>query len=125
MTKILIVDDSEVFLDEVRKTLESADYEVIQAHDGQDGIRVAKENDDVDVLISDFNMPEMNGLDMVREIKSLESFKNVPVLMLTTETSPDFKKIAQERGVVAWIVKPYVPEKLLLGVGKIVSKFCK
>ncbi len=121
MAKILIVDDSEMFRDELREALVDGGHTVVEGVDGLDGLNKAKENADVDLLISDFNMPEMNGIEMVTSIKDLDSYKDTPVFILTTETSPELKQHASQVGVKAWIIKPFMAEKLLLVVDKILS----
>ncbi len=124
MAKILIVDDSEMFRDELRATLESGGHDIIQGIDGLDGLNKAKENDGIDIIISDFNMPEMNGIEMSTMIKDIEKFKKTPIFILTTETSPELKSHATKVGVMAWIIKPFVAKKLLAGIEKVISS-CK
>ena len=121
MGKIFIVDDSEMFRVELRTALEGGGHEVVDAYDGMNGLNVAKEHHDFDIVISDFNMPELNGLQMVEEIKKLDSYKSTPIFILTTETSPELKTKAKEVGVMAWILKPFVPEKLLAGIDKVLK----
>ena len=72
-----------------------------------------------DLLITDINMPQMNGLDMAKELKSLPSVKLKPILALTTENSGEKKQLAKEIGLAGWITKPFTPEKLLMGVKRV------
>lgn len=122
MAKILIVDDSEVFREELREALERGGHDITDAEDGLKGLNTAKEHDHFDIIISDFNMPELNGLQMIEEIKKLNQFAKTPVFVLTTETSPNLKTKAKEIGVMAWIMKPFVEKKLLLGISKVMEK---
>ncbi|NRA67374.1 MAG: response regulator [Pseudobacteriovorax sp.] len=121
MGKILIVDDSDMFRDELKLALKNGEHEVLEASDGLDGLNKAKESSGIDIIISDFNMPELNGLQMVAMIKELEQYKTTPIFILTTETSPELKQQATTAGVMAWIVKPFVEKKLLMGISKILS----
>ncbi|MDD9950040.1 MAG: response regulator [Zetaproteobacteria bacterium] len=121
MANILIVDDSEMFRQELRDTLNEGGHRIIESADGLEGLQKAKESQDIDIIISDFNMPGMNGIEMVRLIKDLPKYETTPVFILTTETSPELKKYATQAGVMAWIVKPFVPEKLLLGIRKVLN----
>ena len=121
MAKILIVDDSEMFREELREALEKGGHEVVDAYDGLNGLSVAKEQTGLDIVITDFNMPEVNGLQMVEELKKLEAFQTTPIFVLTTETSPELKNQAKKAGVMAWILKPFVPEKLLMGIDKVMK----
>ncbi len=121
MAKILIVDDSEMFRIELRAALEGGGHTIIEGKDGVDGLHVAKQHNDVDIVITDFNMPEMNGLQMVTMIKELPVYKSAPIFILTTETSPELKQHANKAGVMAWIIKPFVADKLLMGIEKVLK----
>ena len=121
MAKILIVDDSEMFRDELRNALTSGGHTVVEGCDGLDGLNQAKENDGVDIIISDFNMPEMNGIQMVTMVKEIDAYKSTPVFILTTETSPELKQHATKAGGMAWIIKPFVADKLLAGINKVLG----
>ena len=119
MPKVLIVDDSQMFREELRSILESAGYSVVEACDGFDGLQKAKANDDVDMILCDFNMPEMNGIQMVPLVKEMPAYENTPVFFLSTESSPELKVHAKEVGVTAWIIKPFIAEKLLECIEKV------
>src|SRR5262245_30829069 len=107
--KILIVDDSKTIRQQVRFTLEKSGYQVVEAIDGQNGIAVLAENADVQLVISDVNMPNMNGLDMLESIKGSGKHQSLPVLMLTTEGSTTMIDRAKKAGAKGWLVKPFQP----------------
>lgn len=117
--KILIVDDSETVRMQLKKDLEAEKYTVIEARNGAEGIEVLNKNPDVKLIISDVNMPVMDGLEMTKQIQRTQKFKGLPVFILSTESTPDMKAKGRSVGVTAWISKPYVTEKLLASVGKI------
>jgi len=120
MTKILAVDDSASMRQMVSFTLKSAGFQVTEASDGVEGLKAAKSGS-FDVVISDVNMPNMDGLEMVKEIRSLPSYKFVPILMLTTESSGDKKQAGRSAGATGWIVKPFNPDQLLATVKKVIG----
>ena len=117
--KILIVDDSETARFQLRKDLEIKGYQVIEGADGIEGLNLISENLDVQLVISDVNMPQMDGLTMARKIHEKNDFKNMPILIMTTESTPEMKAKGKEAGVLAWVTKPYNPEKLLSAIEKI------
>ncbi len=115
--KIMIVDDSKTIRQQVSFTLTKGGYEVIEAEDGVDGIEKLKANKDVAMVISDVNMPNMNGLEMVEKLKAEGS--TVPVIMLTTEGASDLIQRAKAAGAKGWLVKPFQPAQLVAAVTKI------
>ena len=115
--KIMIVDDSKTIRQQVSFTLTKGGYEVIEAEDGQDGIDKLNANSDIAMVISDVNMPNMNGLEMVEKLKSDGS--TVPVIMLTTEGASDLIQRAKDAGAKGWLVKPFQPDQLVAAVTKI------
>ncbi len=120
MAKILVVDDSTSIRQMVSFTLKGANHEVVEAEDGARGLAQAQLGK-FDVIISDVNMPVMDGLAMIREVRKLPSCKFTPILMLTTESGNDKKSEGRAAGATGWIVKPFNPEKLLAVVSKVVS----
>ena len=124
MAKILIVDDSETIRIQLKTDLTTNDssYEVIEAHDGLNGLEVLNTNKDVDLIICDVNMPEMDGLSMCEEIHKDETLNNIPIIMLTTQCSAEMKARGKENGVIAWITKPHKPKMLLGGIKKILAR---
>jgi two-component system chemotaxis response regulator CheY len=119
--RILIVDDAKTIRQQVNFTLKKAGYDVVEAEDGEDGIEKLKQNPDVAVIISDVNMPKLNGIDMVRTINEDADLPHPPILILTTESAPEFIKQAKSAGAKGWIVKPFKPESLIEAIGKLVS----
>ncbi len=118
--KILVVDDAMTVRNLAKFALGKAGYTIVEAEDGAIGLAKAKA-EKPDLIISDLNMPNMNGLEMARAIKGDESTKAIPIFMLTTEASADIAKEGKEIGIMAWIVKPFVPEKLLAAVQKVLG----
>jgi len=119
MTKILAVDDSASMRQMVNFTLTGAGYQVKDAADGKQGLDLAKA-EQFDVIVSDVNMPVMDGITMIAEIRKLPQYKRVPILMLTTESSSDKKMAGKQAGATGWIVKPFNPEQLLKTIARVV-----
>jgi two-component system chemotaxis response regulator CheY len=119
--KILIVDDSETLRVQLRKHLEDSGFLVIEGFDGIDGLEKLKQEGSVDMIICDVNMPRMNGLTMLSHVRQEAAWKSVPILMLTTEARPQMKNEAKTLGVKAWVTKPYLADKLLNAVKKILA----
>jgi two-component system, chemotaxis family, chemotaxis protein CheY len=116
----LVVDDSETLRIALTGLLEEGGLKVLQAENGAQGVEVWQaENANINLVITDYNMPEMDGITMVRKIRSLPNGADVLVFMLTTESSPDLKTLGKEVGVKAWITKPYNGEKVLLAIKKL------
>lgn len=118
--KILIVDDSKSIREVVSFTLENAGFEVFKGVDGVDGLEVLQKNTSIDLIITDLHMPNKDGFEFIRDVRAQEAFKFVPILFLTTESQNDKKMQAKEAGATGWIVKPFVPEKLLAAINKVV-----
>lgn len=116
--KILAVDDSKTMRDMVSFTLKGAGYDVLVADDGVNALS-AVSNDTVDLIITDVNMPNMNGIELVQKLRSDPRFRATPILILTTESDDGLKQQGRAAGATGWIVKPFVPEKLLKVVGKV------
>lgn len=115
---ILVVDDSESIRELVGQTLSDKGFEVQVANDGIDGLDKAKEST-YNLIVTDLNMPNMDGMEYIRELRALEQYKMIPILVLTTESQVEKKKEAKEAGATGWIVKPFVPEKLLAIIAKV------
>lgn len=122
MAKILVVDDSEIIRVQLRADLEGAGHEVIDAGDGVQGLNALEENKDVRLVISDVNMPEMDGLTMCEKLHGNPEFSHIPIIMLTTQSSPEMKAKGKEHGVVAWVTKPYKSKALLAGTEKVLAR---
>ena len=117
--KILIVDDSTTIRQQVNFTLTKDGFQVIEAVDGLDGIEKLKENPDVKLIISDVNMPNMNGLEMVEKLHEIGN--TVPIVMLTTEGSLEMIDRAKKAGAKGWMVKPFQPPQLIAAVKKLAA----
>lgn len=115
---ILAVDDSASMRQMVTVTLQYAGYGVIEATDGFEALAYARGNP-VDLVLTDVNMPRMDGITLVRELRLLESYKFVPMLVLTTEAARDKKMAGKQAGATGWLVKPFDPEKLLATIAKV------
>ena len=119
MAKILVVDDSDTLRKVVSIALNGAGYEVVEACDGKDALTKLN-GDKINLIISDVNMPNMDGISFVKEVKKLPAYKFTPIIMLTTEAGDDLKLEGKEAGAKAWVVKPFKPEKMLEAVQKLV-----
>jgi two-component system chemotaxis response regulator CheY len=115
---ILAVDDSNSMRQMVRFTLQRAGFQVVEAVDGVEALDYARANV-VDLVLTDVNMPNMDGITLVRELRQLEPYKFVPMLVLTTESGQDKKLAGKQAGATGWLVKPFNPEKLLATIAKV------
>lgn len=115
---ILVVDDSASLRQVVSIALKGAGYDVIEACDGKDALSKLK-GQKINLVISDVNMPNMDGITFVKEMKKLPEFKFTPVIMLTTEGQEAKKQEGQAAGAKAWVVKPFQPAQMLAAVGKL------
>lgn len=120
MTKILAVDDSASMRQMVSFTLQGAGYEVVEACDGQDALTKAQQGQ-VDLVLSDVNMPIMDGISLIKNLRSLPNYKFTPILMLTTESAADKKTEGKAAGATGWIVKPFNPDQLLNTIKKVLG----
>jgi two-component system chemotaxis response regulator CheY len=116
--RILTIDDSKTMRDMLMLTLVDAGFDVIQAVDGKDGIDML-ERENVDVVITDINMPRMDGYEVVRQLRLRPEHKTTPILVLTTESEAEKKNIARAAGATGWLVKPFDPERLIATVRKV------
>lgn len=116
---ILIVDDSASIRQVVSIALKGAGYEVIDASDGQDALKKL-DGKKIHLIVSDVNMPNMDGITFVKEVKKLPNYKFTPIILLTTESQPEKKAEGKEAGAKAWIVKPFQPPQLLDAVSKLI-----
>ncbi len=117
---ILTVDDSASIRQMVSFTLKQAGYTVVEADDGANGLNVAKSNEGgIGLVITDLNMPNMNGLELIRNLRTLPAYKFTPILMLTTESDDSKKMEGKQAGATGWIVKPFNPEQLLKVIQKV------
>lgn len=117
---IMIVDDSASLRQVVAIALKGAGYDVLEAQNGQDALSKL-DGKKINLIISDVNMPVMDGISLVKEVKKLPSYKFTPIIMLTTEGSDDKKKEGQAAGAKAWIVKPFQPDQMLKAVSMLIA----
>jgi two-component system chemotaxis response regulator CheY len=117
---ILAVDDSGSLRQMVAFSLKAAGYQVIEAVDGQDGLEKARAQV-VDLVLTDQNMPRMDGLTLIKSLRGLATYQRVPILMLTTESSDDMKAKGRAAGANGWLVKPFDPQKLTEVVKKVIG----
>jgi two-component system, chemotaxis family, chemotaxis protein CheY len=117
--KVLVVDDSATVRQQVRMALEQADFEVLEAVDGAQGLEQILGTSDLSVVICDVNMPKLNGLEMLDAVRPLVS--KLPVIMLTTEGQPALMQRAKAAGARGWIVKPFKPNLLIAAVQKLAA----
>ena len=120
MARILAVDDSAAMRQMVGITLTGAGHEVQQAADGREALQIA-ERQKFDLVITDVNMPVMDGLTLVRHLRNLPGYKGVPLLVLTTEATTEKKLEGKAAGATGWLVKPFNPDRLLATVAKVLS----
>lgn len=109
--KILIIDDSNSMRGILRSALSGGGFEIIEAADGHEALATL-DRQGVDLIITDVNMPGMDGITVVREIRHRPRTKSTPVLVLTTESGPELKQAGRAAGATGWIVKPFSPQQL-------------
>ena len=120
MKRILAVDDSASVRQMVNFTLCKAGYEVVEAVDGQDGLSKTGSGK-FDLIITDLNMPNMDGIQMISAVRKVPGYAFVPILMLTTESQAEKKDAGRKAGATGWIVKPFNTEQLLSVIQKLVK----
>jgi len=120
MATILAVDDSASMRQMVAFTLKQAGYDVVEAEDGQKALNAAK-GKAFNLVISDVNMPVMDGIQLIKELRTLPNYKFTPILMLTTESGADKKMAGKQAGATGWIVKPFNPDQLLSTVKRVLG----
>ena len=117
---ILAADDSASIRQMIAFTLRRADYEVIEAENGRDALEKLG-NTDVLMVITDLDMPEMNGIELIKKIRSRAKYKSLPIVMLTTESAATVKQTAKAAGATGWITKPFTPAQLIGVVRKLLG----
>ncbi|MCP3671397.1 MAG: response regulator [Gammaproteobacteria bacterium] len=120
MTSILTVDDSVSMRQMVSFTLKGAGYEVTEAVDGIEALDIAKTRH-FDLVVTDVNMPNMDGITLIKQLRNLADFRFTPILMLTTESGPERKQEGKAAGATGWIVKPFDPDRLLGIINKVLG----
>ena len=120
MPSILAVDDSASMRQMVAFTLKSAGYQVVEAVDGQDALAKTHTRG-FDLVLTDQNMPRLDGIGLTRRLREQAKFKTTPILILTTESSEQMKEAGRDAGATGWIVKPFDPAKLIEVIGKVLA----
>jgi two-component system chemotaxis response regulator CheY len=125
MNNILIVDDSKTIRASVRFMLPKEEFELFEAQDGKDALEVLSslnsKGTKIDMIVTDYNMPNMGGIDFIKALKNKNEFKEIPVLVATTESETEKRMEGKNVGAVGWMVKPYNPDQFLT----IVRRFCQ
>jgi two-component system chemotaxis response regulator CheY len=116
---VIAVDDSMSIRETVKMVLGSAGYEVLSAEDGMAGLRLCEQRK-ADLVITDLNMPQMDGITLITRLRALPQYKFTPIIMLTTEAGDGKKAEGQAAGAKAWVVKPFQPAQMLTAVSKLV-----
>ena len=116
---VLVVDDSLTMRQMVAFTLTSAGYQVVEAGNGKEAVGKVNGGAKPDLVVTDLNMPEMDGITLIKEIRKMPALKFTPILLLTTEASDDKKKAGQAAGATGWIVKPFNPEQMMAVIKKV------
>lgn len=118
---ILVVDDSESIRELVGGALSEAGFEVHKKVDGQDAMGYVENiKNKLELIVTDLNMPNMNGIDLVRKVRSIQAYQYLPILILTTESQKEKRMEAKEAGATGWIVKPFEKERLLKIINKVI-----
>jgi two-component system, chemotaxis family, chemotaxis protein CheY len=115
----LVVDDSPTMRQMVALTLTNAGFKVVEAEHGKDAVNKVAAGPKMDIVITDLNMPEMDGISLIKELRKMAAFKFTPILMLTTESAIEKKQAGKEAGATGWIVKPFNPEVMLKIIAKV------
>lgn len=122
MAHVIIVDDSAAVRDQLKEALVAAGHTVTEGENGNDGLAKIVAVKTPDLVISDYNMPGLDGIAMLTKVKEQLAGSKFPIFMLTTETSEKLKSAGKEVGVIAWINKPFDSAKLVAAVGKVTAK---
>lgn len=117
--QILIADDSESIREILAFSLENAGYQVLVAKDGLDALRFF-DGSPIDLLLTDYHMPNLNGLELIVKIRQIENYKFMPILVLTTEKQVEIIREARDSGATGWLLKPFNTEKLLQTLRKVI-----
>lgn len=120
MKKILVVDDSSVVRMSLEMLLQENGFDITTANDGALGVEAAKDGD-FDLIITDINMPNMNGFDLIKNVREMDHCTFIPILVLTTESDSELLKKGKNFGATGWIVKPFTNEAILTTVNKVLG----
>ncbi len=117
---IITVDDSSSMRQMIAFTLKKEGYNVLEAVDGTDALKKLETADSVDMMLTDLNMPNMDGIELIKNVRAVPKFKFMPIIMLTTESQGEKKSEGKAAGATGWIVKPFKPEQLIGVVKKVI-----
>jgi len=120
MMTVLTVDDSRTMRDMLRFALVEAGFKVNQAEDGVQGLEVLRQ-ETPRVIVTDINMPRMDGFGFIAAVRADDKYRSIPILVLTTESDDDKKMRARQAGATGWIVKPFMPEKLIAAIRRVAA----
>lgn len=121
--KILVVDDFQIIREMLKSTLSLKGYEINTASNGKEAIQLLSESPDgYDLVLSDYNMPEMNGYELLKSVRQTPELKNKPFILLTTESDPEKMKSAKKAGLTAWVKKPYKLDAFLSQIAYAIQK---
>lgn len=120
MKTIMTAEDSTSVRKAIQMTLEQDGYNVIEAIDGQDALEKLKQKQ-VDMLLTDLNMPRMDGFALIQEVRAIHDYRFIPIIAITTESQLDKKILGRKVGATGWIVKPFKPDKLLAVIKKLLK----
>lgn len=118
---VLVVDDSATIREFAREILEEEGLTVVEAGDGKEGLKALDDNRSIELVITDHNMPNMKGLEMLGAMREKPHTKDLPVIMLTTESGDDVMSQAKKWGVASWVSKPFKPDRLMAAVNKVLK----
>ncbi|MCZ4290487.1 response regulator [Hoeflea alexandrii] len=118
--KVLTVDDSRTIRNMLLVTLNNAGFDIVQAEDGIEGLEVLEESNP-DVIVTDINMPRLDGFGFIEGVRQNDRFRAIPILVLTTESDAEKKNRAREAGATGWIVKPFDPSKLIAAIERVTA----
>lgn len=123
MANIMIIDDSQAVRGHLREVLMAAGHTVLEGIDGKDGLEKLVKSTNVDLVITDYNMPVFDGITMlVMARERVKELDKIPVFMLTTETSAQLKVVGKQVGILAWIVKPFSPNALIAAIATVLAR---
>ena len=120
MAKILSIDDAKSIREMVFAILSNAGHQVTTACDGEEAMEIARSTK-FDLVLSDVNMPGMNGISLISKLRRLAGYEHIPMIMLTTESDDYKKKKAKSMGATGWLQKPFTPDRLIKAVDKLVG----
>jgi len=120
MTRILVVDDSAAMREMIRIGLSEAGFLVTEAADGRQALDLARQAN-FDLVLSDVHMPNMDGIALIRALRTDPAYRHTPILMLTTESSPERKREGKQAGATGWIVKPFDPQQLIATMQRVLG----